>query len=164
MTVEDVEDADCILIAGQNPGTNHPRMLSVLEKAKARGAKIIAVNPLPEAGLMRFKDPQKVHGVVGHGVPIADEFVQIRLGGDMALFAGWADCCWRPRTQRRAPCSTATSSTQHCAGFDEYERRPGAVDLDTVTEATGISLRAVGAGGADADRLANAPCSAGRWG
>ena len=63
-------------------------MLSVLEKAKANGAKIIAVNPLPEAGLIRFKDPQKVHGVVGHGVPIADEFVQIRLGGDMALFAG----------------------------------------------------------------------------
>ena len=60
----------------------------MLEKAKANGAKIIAVNPLPEAGLIRFKDPQKVHGVVGHGVPIADEFVQIRLGGDMALFAG----------------------------------------------------------------------------
>src|SRR4051812_7975898 len=88
VTVLDVEHADCILIAGQNPGTNHPRMLSVLEKAKAAGAKIIAVNPLPEAGLMRFKDPQKVHGVVGDGVPIADEFVQIRIGGDMALFAG----------------------------------------------------------------------------
>ena len=88
VTVEDVDEADLIVIAGQNPGTNHPRMLSVLEKAKANGAKIIAVNPLPEAGLMRFKDPQKVHGVVGHGIPIADEFVQIRLGGDMALFAG----------------------------------------------------------------------------
>ncbi len=63
-------------------------MLSVLEKAKANGAKIVAVNPLPETGLIRFKDPQKVHGVIGHGIPIADEFVQIRLGGDMALFAG----------------------------------------------------------------------------
>src|SRR5258708_6372543 len=88
VTVLDIEHADCILIAGQNPGTNHPRMLSVLEKAKANGARIIAINPLPEAGLMRFKDPQKVHGVVGHGFPIADEFVQIRIGGDMALFAG----------------------------------------------------------------------------
>ena len=88
VTVADLEHADCILIAGQNPGTNHPRMLSVLEKAKANGAVIIAVNPLPEAGLMRFKDPQKVHGVLGRGVPIADEFVQIRIGGDMALFAG----------------------------------------------------------------------------
>src|SRR3954470_11506840 len=88
VTVEDLIESDLIIIAGQNPGTNHPRMLSTLEKAKTNGAKIIAVNPLPEAGLIRFKDPQKVHGVVGHGVPIADEFVQIRLGGDMALFAG----------------------------------------------------------------------------
>src|SRR4029078_9169043 len=76
------------IIAGQNPGTNHPRMLSILEKAKANGTKIIAVNPLPGAGLIRVKDPQKVAAVGGHGVPIADEFVQIRLGGDMALFAG----------------------------------------------------------------------------
>jgi anaerobic selenocysteine-containing dehydrogenase len=66
VTVDDVEHADLIVIAGQNPGTNHPPMLSVLEKAKANGAKIIAVNPLPEAGLIRFKDPQKVNGVVGH--------------------------------------------------------------------------------------------------
>ena len=59
VTVEDVTRADLIVIAGQNSGTNHPRMLSVLEKAKANGAKIIAVNPLPEAGLIRFTDPRK---------------------------------------------------------------------------------------------------------
>lgn len=59
VSVPDIEHADVILIAGQNPGTNHPRMLSVLERAKANGAKIIAVNPLPEAGLLRFKDPQR---------------------------------------------------------------------------------------------------------
>src|SRR6202048_3008791 len=72
--LEDLYKADLIIVAGQNPGTNHPRMLSALEKAKANGAKIISVNPLPEAGLARFKDPQKVRGVVGHGIPIADEF------------------------------------------------------------------------------------------
>src|SRR6478735_3241919 len=70
VTVPDLENADLILIAGQNPGTNHPRMLSTLEKAKANGAKVIAINPLPEAGLMRFKDPQKVHGVIGDGAAI----------------------------------------------------------------------------------------------
>ena len=90
VSVPDIENADLILIAGQNPGTNHPRMLSTLEKAKANGARVIAINPLPEAGLLRFKDPQKVHGVVGDGVRIADEFLQIRLGGDMALFQGLA--------------------------------------------------------------------------
>ena len=60
VTLADFAGADLIIIIGQNPGTNHPRMLSALQKAKANGAKIIAVNPLPEAGLIRFKDPQKV--------------------------------------------------------------------------------------------------------
>src|SRR6185312_14607758 len=64
VSIADVEAADLIIIAGQNPGTNHPRMLAALEKAKAKGTKIIAVNPLPEAGLIRFKDPQRMHGVV----------------------------------------------------------------------------------------------------
>lgn len=111
MTIGDVEHADLIVIAGQNPGTNHPRMLSVLGKAKANGAKIIAVNPLPEAGLIRFKDPQKVNGVVGHGIPIADEFVQIRLGGDMALFAGLGRLLLEAEERVPAALSTGRSST-----------------------------------------------------
>ena len=72
VSVTDLENADLIVVVGQNPGTNHPRMLSVLEKSKANGAKVIAINPLPEAGLLRFKDPQKVHGVLGGGVTVAD--------------------------------------------------------------------------------------------
>jgi molybdopterin-dependent oxidoreductase alpha subunit len=138
VTVEDIVHADCILIAGQNPGTNHPRMLSVLEKAKAGGAKIIAVNPLPEAGLMRFKDPQKVNGVVGHGVPIADEFVQIRLGGDMALFAGLGRLLFEAEDRNPGSVLDRAFIADHCAGFDEYEKQTRAVDLDTVLEATGI--------------------------
>ena len=138
VTVEDIVDADCILIAGQNPGTNHPRMLSVLEKAKAGGAKIIAVNPLPEAGLMRFKDPQKVKGVVAHGVAIADEFVQIRLGGDMALFAGLGRLLFEAEDRNPGSVLDRAFIADHCAGFDEYEKQARAVDLDTVVEATGI--------------------------
>ncbi|BBX30349.1 FdhF/YdeP family oxidoreductase [Mycolicibacterium alvei] len=138
VTVEDVTEADLILIAGQNPGTNHPRMLSVLEKAKANGAKIVAINPLPEAGLIRFKDPQKVHGVVGHGVPIADEFVQIRLGGDMALFAGLGRLLLE--AEDRAPGTIVDHEfiAAHCAGYDEYAAQTRGVDLDTVTEASGV--------------------------
>lgn len=141
VTVEDVELADLIVIAGQNPGTNHPRMLSVLEKAKANGANIIAVNPLPEAGLIRFKDPQKVHGVVGHGIPIADEFVQIRLGGDMALFAGLGRLLLE--ADDRAPGTVIDTAfvDAYCAGFDEYRRRTLDIDLDDVFAATGIERR-----------------------
>ncbi|MDV3127695.1 FdhF/YdeP family oxidoreductase [Mycobacterium sp. 21AC1] len=138
VTVEDVTEADLILIAGQNPGTNHPRMLSVLEKAKAKGAKIIAINPLPEAGLIRFKDPQKVHGVVGDGVPIADEFVQIRIGGDMALFAGLGRLLLEAEDAAPGTVLDRAFIGEHCAGFDEYASRTRGVDLDTVTEASGV--------------------------
>ncbi|GAY15406.1 FdhF/YdeP family oxidoreductase [Mycobacterium sp. shizuoka-1] len=139
VTVDDVEHADVIVIAGQNPGTNHPRMLSVLEKAKANGAKIIAINPLPEAGLIRFKDPQKVNGVVGHGVAIADEFVQIRIGGDLALFKGLGRLL--VEAEDRAPGTVIDREfiAAHCHGFDDYLTDVRTVDLDTVTEATGIS-------------------------
>ncbi|BBZ76743.1 putative oxidoreductase [Mycolicibacterium anyangense] len=138
VTVDDIEHADVIVIAGQNPGTNHPRMLSVLEKAKGNGAKIIAVNPLPEAGLIRFKDPQKVNGVVGHGVPIADEFVQIRIGGDLALFKGLGRLL--VDAEDRSPGSVIDRAfvDAHCHGFDEYLAETRTVDLDTVIEATGI--------------------------
>ena len=140
VTVDDLVRADLILIAGQNPGTNHPRMLSVLEKAKANGAKIIAVNPLPEAGLIRFKDPQKLHGVLGDGVPIADEFVQIRLGGDMALFAGLGRLLLEAQDKAGPGVQIVDRDfvDGHTAGFAEYETRTRAVDLDTVLEATGI--------------------------
>ncbi|WP_439593413.1 FdhF/YdeP family oxidoreductase [Microbacterium sp.] len=86
VSIDDIHDAELIIVAGQNPGTNHPRMLSALEKAKRNGARIIAVNPLPEAGLVRFENPQTVRGVAFGGSKLADEFVQIRLGGDQALF------------------------------------------------------------------------------
>ena len=138
VTVADVGAADLIIIAGQNPGTNHPRMLTVLQKAKAHGAKIIAVNPLPEAGLIRFKDPQKVNGVIGHGIPIADEFVQIRLGGDMALFAGLGRLLLEADDKAPGTVVDRAFVAAHCANFDEYEAHTRAVDMDTVLQATGI--------------------------
>ncbi|MFJ2651448.1 FdhF/YdeP family oxidoreductase [Streptomyces sp. NPDC087420] len=86
VSLTDLYHADLILILGQNPGSNHPRMLSALEENKRRGGRIVAVNPMPEAGLLRFKNPQTPRGVIGRGTQIADDFLQIRLGGDLALF------------------------------------------------------------------------------
>jgi len=86
VTLDDIHTAKLLVVVGQNPGTNHPRMLIALEKAKRAGARIIAVNPLPEAGLLRFKNPQRVRGVLAKGTPLADRFLQIRVGGDLALF------------------------------------------------------------------------------
>ncbi|MFC4603218.1 FdhF/YdeP family oxidoreductase [Rhodococcus kronopolitis] len=140
VTIADLEHADLIVIAGQNPGTNHPRMLSTLEAAKRNGAKIIAINPLPEAGLIRFKDPQRVGGVVGRGVDIADEFLQIRLGGDMALFQGLGRLLLEADDAAPGTVVDREFVEEHCAGFDEYEKQVRAVDLDVVLEATGLTL------------------------
>lgn len=83
--LDDFEKAEVIMILGQNPGTNHPRMLSALEKAKRAGAKIISVNPLVEAGLLKFKHPQEMRDVVFGGEKLTDIYLQIRINGDLAL-------------------------------------------------------------------------------
>jgi molybdopterin-dependent oxidoreductase alpha subunit len=86
VSLEDVQNADLLLIVGQNPGTNHPRMLSALEQAKENGARIITINPLPEAGMKRFRNPQRPSGVLGGGTGLTDLFLQVRINGDLALF------------------------------------------------------------------------------
>lgn len=94
-TLHDIHEAEVILIMGQNPGTNHPRMLTALQIAKKKGAKIIAINPLHEAGLDHFKNPQDfmnplkaVGTLMGRGTPIADAFLQVKINGDMAVLKG----------------------------------------------------------------------------
>lgn len=146
VTIDDFSKADLIIVAGQNPGTNHPRMLSALGEAKAHGAKVIAVNPLPETGLIGFKDPQTVKGFTG-GITIADDFLQIRLGGDMALFQGLGRLLFE--AEDRAPGTVVDRAfvEAHTAGFAEYEKQTRAVDLGIVEQATGLTR-------ADLDRTA----------
>ncbi|MCD0444115.1 FdhF/YdeP family oxidoreductase [Glycomyces sp. A-F 0318] len=86
VTLDDLYRADLIIVAGQNPGTNHPRMLTALEKAKRAGARIATLNPLPEAGMRRFKNPQTARGLT-LGTELTDLFLQIKVGGDLALFS-----------------------------------------------------------------------------
>jgi len=83
--LEDLYQAEVIIILGQNPGTNHPRMLTALQKAKANGAIIISINPLPETGLMGFNNPQQLKGWLGMGTALTDIFLPIKINGDMAL-------------------------------------------------------------------------------
>ncbi|WP_247236117.1 FdhF/YdeP family oxidoreductase [Telluribacter sp. SYSU D00476] len=85
VTLEDFYEAEVIIVMGQNPGTNHPRMLTALQQAHRNGAKIIAVNPLPEAGLMGFNNPQTLKGALGMDSQLTDLFLQVKLNGDMAL-------------------------------------------------------------------------------
>ncbi|MEV0357703.1 FdhF/YdeP family oxidoreductase [Nocardia sp. NPDC050697] len=138
VSIDDFPKADLIIVAGQNPGTNHPRMLSALGEAKKAGATVVAVNPLPEAGLLAFRDPQTPRGLVT-GIDIADDFLQIRLGGDMALFRGLARLLFE--AEDRAPGTVIDRDfvERHTAGFAEYERQARAADLTLVERATGLT-------------------------
>ncbi|UCS91730.1 FdhF/YdeP family oxidoreductase [Echinicola marina] len=84
-SLEDLYEAELVMVIGQNPGTNHPRMLSALEKCKENGGKVITVNPLEEAGLVRFKNPQEISGILGKGTAITDLFLQVKINQDVAL-------------------------------------------------------------------------------
>ncbi|MGW4030869.1 FdhF/YdeP family oxidoreductase [Streptomyces sp. NPDC004838] len=132
VSLEDIHQADLIIVAGQNPGTNHPRMLSALEKAKAAGAKIISVNPLPEAGLERFKNPQSPRGML-KGVALTDLFLQIRIGGDQALF----------RLLNKLILQTEGAVDdefvrEHTHGYEEFAAAARDADWDTTLAATGL--------------------------
>ena len=85
VTLEDFDKAEVIMILGQNPGTNHPRMMTALEKAKRNGAKIVAVNPLLEPGLLAFKNPQDVKDMILGATKLTDYYLQIKINGDLAF-------------------------------------------------------------------------------
>jgi molybdopterin-dependent oxidoreductase alpha subunit len=131
--LEDLYRADLIVVAGQNPGTNHPRMLSALEKAKANGAKIISVNPLPEAGLERFKNPQTARGLAAGGTPLTDLFLQIRLGGDQALFRALNGLILNTEGAL-----DEKFIAEHTDGFEEFAAAARAFDWDETLRATGL--------------------------
>src|SRR5690349_4111519 len=88
VTLEDFDRAEAIFVIGQNPGTNHPRMLTSLQRAKRNGCKLVHINPLPEVGMTRFKHPQEIFGLFGSGTELADLFLQVRINGDVALLKG----------------------------------------------------------------------------
>lgn len=85
VTLDDFNHTDLIIVIGQNPGTNHPRMLTALSEAKKKGSKIMTINPLPEVGLMNYKDPQNPLKWIGSGQDITDLFLQVKINGDVAL-------------------------------------------------------------------------------
>ncbi|MGV9255762.1 FdhF/YdeP family oxidoreductase [Streptomyces sp. NPDC003697] len=131
--LEDLHRADLIVVAGQNPGTNHPRMLTALEKAKAGGARIISVNPLPEAGLERFRNPQTPRGLTT-GTVLTDLFLQIRIGGDQALF----------RLLNKLVIETPGAVDEdfvreHTHGYQEFAEAARAADWDATLSATGLT-------------------------
>jgi molybdopterin-dependent oxidoreductase alpha subunit len=137
VTLDDIHEADLIVVVGQNPGTNHPRMLSALEVAKERGAAIVAVNPLPEAGLIRFKNPQRPRGVVGRGTELADEFLQVKVGADLALFQ-WLNRRLVELDDERGDVLDRAFLAEHVEGLDDLVAHLRSLDADALLAATGV--------------------------
>ncbi|MFF2243586.1 FdhF/YdeP family oxidoreductase [Arthrobacter sp. NPDC058130] len=138
VSFDDYAEADLIIVMGQNPGTNHPRMMTELEACKNRGGQIVAVNPLPEAGLRRYKNPQEVKGVIGHGTQIADQFLQIRIGGDMALLQAVSKRVLDAEAKNPGTVLDHAFLAEHCEGLAELKEHLARLDERAVLEATGL--------------------------
>ncbi|MET8901091.1 FdhF/YdeP family oxidoreductase [Streptomyces sp. NPDC004538] len=139
VSLQDLHHADLIFLVGQNPGTNHPRQLSALEEAKRNGARVVAVNPLPEAGLMRFRNPQKASGVIGRGVQIADRFLHIRAGGDLALFQALNRLLLEAEDARPGEVLDHDFVRDSTSGFEEFAEHARGVSWADVLTATGLT-------------------------
>tara|TARA_B100002052_G_scaffold192210_1_gene175213 strand:+ start:19 stop:1701 length:1683 start_codon:yes stop_codon:yes gene_type:complete len=126
------EHADLVLIIGQNPGTNHPRMLSALAQTKRNGGSVISINPLMETGLNRFKHPQEVIRLMGKGTPIADAHYPVRIGGDQALLQGVSKVIleegnldWK-------------FIDEHVQGFEDWKRNTESLNWESIVKQSGI--------------------------
>ncbi|AIY16597.1 FdhF/YdeP family oxidoreductase [Pimelobacter simplex] len=139
VSLDDIHESDLVFVVGQNPGTNHPRMLSALEETKRNGGKVIAVNPLPEAGLFRFKNPQKARGVVGRGTEIADQFLKIRPGGDLALFQMLNRLLLEAEDAAPGTVLDHDYIAAHTTGFDAFAAHARTITWEHVLTATGLT-------------------------
>jgi len=138
VTLEDFYDTDAIVIIGQNPGTNAPRMLSALEKGKKNGAKIIAVNPLPEAGLMGFHNPQAIKGILGSGGKLADLFLPIKINGDMALLKAIELLLLEMEMKNPGQVFDHDFIKDKTTGFENFQKQFESLDLDHLAFLSGV--------------------------
>jgi molybdopterin-dependent oxidoreductase alpha subunit len=144
VSLEDISGhADLIVVVGQNPGTNHPRMLTALEEAKQRGARIVAVNPLPEAGLARFRNPQSVRGLAGPGTKLADRFLPVRVNGDLALFAGLNRVLLEREDARPGTVLDRGFIDRYCDGFETAAAAWRQLDWNDIQAQSGLSRQQI---------------------
>jgi molybdopterin-dependent oxidoreductase alpha subunit len=137
VTLEDLENTECIIVIGQNPGTNHPRMLTSLRTAKQRGAKIIAVNPLKEVALQHFKYPQDPLGIFKPATAIADIYLQLRINSDVALLKGLCKYLIEHHAEDQEFIAEYTD------GFEAFSRAIAATGWDEICDATGVTRTAI---------------------
>ncbi|MFV8873868.1 FdhF/YdeP family oxidoreductase [Serratia fonticola] len=142
--MDDFEHADAIFVFGQNPGTNHPRMLHSLKHAASRGARIVSFNTLRERGLERFADPQNpIQMLTPKSSPISSAYFQPNLGGDMAAVRGMVKALLETHRQRLAANETGLFDQsfidRHCVGIEDYLAQVDATSWQQITTQSGLS-------------------------
>ncbi len=140
--LDDLYGAEVILVVGQNPGTNHPRMLSALEKCKKNGGKIISINPLAETGLVNFKNPQSVSDMLGNGQPIADIHLPVKINEDIAL----AKLILKKLVALDAKNSNILDHefiVEFVDGYDDLLKDLERYDMESLQRRTGVSMRKI---------------------
>ena len=141
--LEDFDKADCILVIGQNPGTNHPRMLSALRAARKNGAEIISINPLPEAGLMAFSHPQHPTEII-NPVELTTQFLPVKINGDVALLKGIMKAMLSYEAAAPSRVLDREFIMQHTAGFAAFQAQLRAESWKEIVAQSGISRQEIG--------------------
>ena len=140
VTLEDFYEAELIIILGQNPGTNHPRMLTALQKAKARGARIISINPLPEAGLMGFNNPQTVKGWLNMDYALTNLFLPLRINGDLPLLQAIEYFLLKDEAANPGTVLDLGFIHNHTSGFEEWRAHILQKDVQALSNDCGIGI------------------------
>ncbi|MCB9302167.1 MAG: FdhF/YdeP family oxidoreductase [Lewinellaceae bacterium] len=137
VTLTDLYEAEVIIIMGQNPGTNHPRMMSALERCKENGGKIISINPLPEAGLMKFVNPQRPGKVLKGGTVLSDIFLQIKANGDVPLLKALMLLLWHEEQKAPGAVFDWDFITEKTEGYEAFIQGLKQQDFNDLLEASG---------------------------
>jgi molybdopterin-dependent oxidoreductase alpha subunit len=138
VSLADFALADAIFVIGQNPGTNHPRMLSTLEAAARRGCHIVSINPLRERALERFAHPQDVRDLLTGGTAIAELFLPVRINGDVALLKGIMKGVMEEERRRPGQVLDRAFIAEHTSGFEEFAAALEAASWDEIVAQSGI--------------------------
>lgn len=142
-TLYDLYEAEVIMILGQNPGTNHPRMLTALQKAKTNGAKIISINPLPETGLMGFTNPQEIKGLLGKSSQLTDVFLPIKINSDMALLQAIEFLLLKEDDKDPGSVFDIEFIKKNTEGFENFIDHIKKKNIDKLVKSTGIEIQLI---------------------
>ena len=143
VTLDDFNHAELVIVMGQNPGTNHPRMLTALGETKKRGGKIITINPLPEVGLMRYNHPQNPIKWIGKGQKLTDIFLQVKINGDVALLKIILKLLWEKEQEDPNSVFDHQFIASKTLGYDDFIKDLEKTSIEELIPQTGIDFETI---------------------